>query len=59
VQKIAKARGYFELQNSVEREELARAARMAAQRELSATSRRVVTTLECFEPESEALAFAH
>lgn len=59
VQQIAKARGYFELQNQVEREELARAARMAAQRELSATSRRVVTTLESFEPESEALAFAH
>ncbi|MEP7380157.1 MAG: hypothetical protein ABI910_00645 [Gemmatimonadota bacterium] len=59
VQKIAKARGYFELQERVERAELARAARLAAQRDLSATSRRVVTTLETFEPESEALAFAH
>ncbi|MCC6774197.1 MAG: hypothetical protein IT360_23635 [Gemmatimonadaceae bacterium] len=59
VQTIAKARGYFELQERVEREELARAARMAARRDLGATSRRVVSTLETFEPESEALAFAH
>ncbi len=59
VQKIAKSRGYFELQERVERAELARAARLAAQRDLGATSRRVITTLETFEPESEALAFAH
>lgn len=59
VQKIAKARGYFELQERVERAEVARAARLAAQRDLNATSRRVVTTLETFEPESEVLAFAH
>lgn len=59
VQKIAKARGYFELQERVERAELARAAQLAAQRDLCSTSRRVVTTLETFEPESEELAFAH
>lgn len=58
VLKIATARGYHELQHQVERAELARAARMAAQRELGSTSRNVVTTLEAFEPEAESLAFA-
>jgi len=58
VEAIAKARGYYELQHQVERAELARAARLAAQRELGSASRRVVTTLETFEPEAEAFAFA-
>ena len=58
VEKIATARGFFELQNQVEREEVARAARVTAQRELGVASRRVVTSLEVFEPDSEALAFA-
>jgi len=58
VEEIAKARGYYELQHQVERAELARAARMAAQRELGSASRTVVATLEMFEPEAEAQAFA-
>lgn len=58
VEAIAKARGYHELQHQVERAELARAARLAAQRELGTASRSVVATLETFEPEAEAYAFA-
>jgi len=55
---IATARGYFELQHQVERDELARAAKSAAQRELATSSQSVVSTLEEFEPEADALAFA-
>ncbi|HEX4933496.1 MAG TPA: tetratricopeptide repeat protein [Gemmatimonadaceae bacterium] len=58
VARIAGARGYHELAHQVERAELARAARLAAQRELGSTSRAVVTTLEAFEPDAEALALA-
>ena len=58
VARIANARGYYELSHRVERAELARAARLEAQRELGSSSRDVVTTLECFEPDAEALAFA-
>jgi hypothetical protein len=58
VEEIAKARGYYELQHQVESAELARAARLAAQRELGSASRDVVATLETFEPEAEAFAFA-
>lgn len=58
VQAIARQRGYHELLHQVERDELARAARMADQRELASSSRTVVSTLEAFEPESDALAFA-
>ncbi len=58
VARIASARGYYELSHQVERAELARAARLEAQRELASSSRDVVTTLECFEPDAEALAFA-
>ncbi len=58
VQEIATARGYHELQHQVERDELARIARMTDQRELASTSRTVVTTLETFELEADELAFA-
>lgn len=58
VQAIARKRGYHELLHQVERDELARAARTADQRELASSSRTVVSTLEGFEPESDALAFA-
>lgn len=58
VARIANTRGYYELSHQVERAELARAARLEAQRELASSSRDVVTTLECFEPDAEALAFA-
>lgn len=57
VQRIAKARGYFELLHQTERDELTRAARQAAQRELDVASRTVVESLETFEPYSEELAF--
>lgn len=58
VQAIARARGYHELQHQVERDELARTARLAGQRELTSSSRTVVSTLEAFEPEADELAFA-
>lgn len=58
VQVIARARGYHELLHHVERDELARATRMADQRELASASKTVVSTLEAFEPEADALAFA-
>lgn len=58
VQKIAKARGYFELMHQAERDEVARAATLAARRDLDVTSREVVSSLELFEPEAEELAFA-
>ncbi|MCC6928494.1 MAG: hypothetical protein IT359_05820 [Gemmatimonadaceae bacterium] len=58
VARIAVARGYYELSHQVERAELARDARLEAQRELGDSSRDVVTTLERFEPDAEALAFA-
>ncbi|MEO6445518.1 MAG: hypothetical protein ABIZ91_00490 [Gemmatimonadaceae bacterium] len=58
VQKIAKERGYFELMHQAERDEVARAATLAARRDLDVTSREVVSSLELFEPEAEELAFA-
>lgn len=58
VQKIASARGYHELLHQVERDELARTARMTEPRELASTSRSVVSALEAFEPEADELAFA-
>ena len=58
VQRIAKARGYFELMHQAERDEVARAAALAARRDLDVTSQEVVSTLEAFEPEAEELAFA-
>lgn len=58
VQKIASARGYHELLHQVERDELARTARLTEPRELASTSRSVVSALEAFEPEADELAFA-
>lgn len=58
VQKIASAHGYHELLHQVERDELARTARMTDRRELASTSRTVVATLEAFEPGADELVFA-
>lgn len=58
VQKIASARGYHELLHQVERDELARTARMTDRRELASTSRTVVATLEAFEAGADELVFA-
>jgi hypothetical protein len=55
---IAKARGYFELLHQTERDELTRAAKAAARRELALTSQKVVFSLESFEPEAEDSAYA-
>lgn len=57
VQKIAQARGYFELVHATERDELTRTAQRAAPRELQITSREVVGSLESFEPYAEESAF--
>lgn len=58
VVKVAASRGYFELLHQAERDELARAAKAAARRELDVTSLGVVLSLESFEPQSEESAFA-
>ena len=58
VLRIAKARGYFELLHRTERDEIARAARVDAQRTLDEASRVVVSSLESFEPDSASFAFA-
>lgn len=56
--KIAKARGFYELEASCERSEVARVATRPATRDLHQENISVVSTLEGFEPETDEAAFA-
>lgn len=56
--KIAKARGFYELEASCERGEIARVATAPASRDLHQENISVVSALEVFEPETDEAAFA-
>ncbi len=57
-QKIARARGFYELEMSCERPEIARVAAKPVARDLQEDNYGVITTLELFEPETDEAAFA-
>ncbi len=57
-QKIAKARGFFELEMSCDRPEIARSAQKPSPRSLQEDNLNVVSSLELFEPETDEAAFA-
>jgi tetratricopeptide (TPR) repeat protein len=56
--KIAKTRGFYELEMSCERGEIARVATPPATRDLHQENISVVSSLEEFEPETDEVAFA-